>query len=347
MKSELSQAAAAVLLCLSFCVLEPPALADEAPELGGLKAGDAHLDVAPQPASTAASVFVAAHPGTSYSRGANHVIELQEGAVVVSVRPPAEMATVVTDLGNVSIAAGADALVAVRAGAIKVQCLRGMQESVTAMLDKTKFAHMGRTVLPIAPGRELVASTSGPPRPAAAAAAAAPATAPVAGGYALGESTAASLSATALVMGAIDNAITNEQQRRYLRDVAEETTLAPYWKNVRASRQSIEGAAGAAMQAADALKAAPGPAAAPAPVSSPHPAAAGHATAGDAHAGAGDDDGRESLGSILGNEGAAEAARSGAEESRSSDWLSPVFADGPSEGKGEAGGPDAGAASLE
>jgi hypothetical protein len=153
----------------------------------------------------------------------------------------------------------------------------------------------------------------------------------------LGESTAASLSATALMMGAMDNAITNEQQRRYLRDVAEETTLAPYWKNVHVSRRSIEEAAGAAVQAADALKAAPGAASAPAPVATPPPAATGHATTGDALAGAADDDGKESLGSLLGNEGAAEAARSGAEESERSDWLGPMFAAGPSEEKGEAG----------
>lgn len=203
-------------------------------------------------------VFVRGDARAHFIRKKSNIIALGRGAIIVSVRPPAQAALVVTRLGRVKINGNSDALVGIAENAIKVQNLKGDADSVLVALNKELFSQADKPVA-LSPGKEFMALAAAPAlppgqatqaatpgttinqyqvaAPGAHGGARAPAQAapvervarPSAGSYVVESFSPASLTATAHLISSIDRTIQNSDERRFYRDLIRSSAFMPVW----------------------------------------------------------------------------------------------------------------------
>jgi hypothetical protein len=125
------------------------------PALAGIKSvGEKSFPASSALSGPSSGILVRSEPGTEFSRPNVYVVDLQKGAVLLSVRRPSNVALIQTPLGEVSVAANGDAMVRFEDGLLRIDNLDGRGESVMVKFD----GKLGSAKpLAIAPGFEIVA----------------------------------------------------------------------------------------------------------------------------------------------------------------------------------------------
>jgi len=100
---------------------------------------------------------------TAWAKISQYAATLKDGQLLVGVRKPSQIGMVVTENASVALfsnAQGADALVTVRDGVVRIANLDGLGENVKIQLNGPAFAELKVRSFSLKPGFELVASPS-------------------------------------------------------------------------------------------------------------------------------------------------------------------------------------------
>ncbi len=100
---------------------------------------------------------------TQFGKISDYAVNLKDGQILVGVRKPSNTGMVVTEFANIGIfgnGQGADAVVTVSNGVIRVANLDGLGENVRIQLTGPQFAGFKSKIFNIKPGYELVVSGS-------------------------------------------------------------------------------------------------------------------------------------------------------------------------------------------
>jgi hypothetical protein len=92
------------------------------------------------PEGDADGILVKARAKTRFSRPSLKSVQLEDGAVLVSVRKPCDIGLVTTPHASVSIATGADVIVEYREGVLRVFNLTGIGEAVKVQIHATSVS---------------------------------------------------------------------------------------------------------------------------------------------------------------------------------------------------------------
>lgn len=109
-------------------------------------------------------ILVKSKTPNDFDRVSPYAVKINNGGqLLIGVRKPSETGMVVSDIGNIAIfsnAAGADVMVSLKNGVLRIMNLDGLGENVRLSLTGSQFSDLSSRAFSIKPGYELVASGS-------------------------------------------------------------------------------------------------------------------------------------------------------------------------------------------